>query len=316
MPLFIVRNDICKMKVDAIVNAANNSLLGGGGVDGMIHQTAGPKLLLECRALGGCATGDVKITGAYDLPCHYIIHTVGPKYIDGHHDEERLLRSCYRRALEIALEKELDSIAFSLISSGIYGYPKAEAFKIAIDEITGFLKDHDLLVYLVIYDHDTYVISSKLFSDIRSYIDDNYVAKHKDIRQRYSANFFCTKEMSLDDVMTNIDESFADMLFRKIDEAGISDTECYKRANIDRKLFSKIRSNRDYHPSKSTVLALAIALRLSLDETKEMLRKAGFALSHSYKFDLIIEYFIKNQIYDIYKINEALFTFDQKLLGV
>ncbi len=314
MPLFIVRNDICKMKVDAIVNAANNSLLGGGGVDGMIHQAAGPNLLLECKTLGGCATGDVKITGAYDLPCHYIIHTVGPKYIDGHHDEERLLRSCYRRALEIALEKELDSIAFPLISSGIYGYPKAEAFKIAIDEISGFLKDHDLIVYLVIYDHDTYVISTKLYSDIKAYIDDNYVNKHIDKRLRYTS--FLLKEASLDDVLANIDESFADMLFRKIDEAGISDSECYKRANIDRKLFSKIRSSKDYHPSKSTVLALAIALRLSLDETKEILRKAGFALSHSYKFDLIIEYFIKNQIYDIYKINEALFTFDQKLLGV
>jgi len=335
MPLQIIRQDITKMDVDAIVNAANRSLLGGGGVDGCIHRVAGPELLKECEKLGGCNTGDAKITKAYKLPCKYVIHAVGPRYEDGNHNEEKLLRSCYSTSLNLAKENKCETVAFPLISSGIYGYPKAEALKVAIDEISEFLLSNDMTVYIVIFDKNAYKISEKLFADIEEYIDDNYVDEHAlmypEMRRmnrtddiKYCASISmgvdaCLEEASfkasLEDIIDQIDESFAEMLLRKIDEKGMKDSECYKKANIDRKLFSKIRSDMNYKPSKATALAFAIALELSLDETKDMLMKAGFALSHSNKFDLIIEYFISNGNYNIFEINEALFAFDQNLLG-
>ena len=336
MPLQIIRQDITKIQVDAIVNAANSSLLGGGGVDGCIHRAAGPELLRECEQLGGCNTGDAKITKAYKLPCKYVIHAVGPRYKDGKHDEEKLLRSCYSTSLKLAKDNKCETVAFPLISSGIYGYPKAEALKVAIDEISEFLLENDMTVYIVIFDKNAYKISEKLFADIEEYIDDNYVDEHAllypEMRrmnmpnaeiERCASNSMsadaCLKEVSykasLEDIIEQIDESFAEMLLRKIDEKGMKDSECYKKANIDRKLFSKIRSDMNYKPSKPTAIAFAIALELSLEETKDMLMKAGFALSHSNKFDLIIEYFISNGNYNIFEINEALFAFDQNLLG-
>ena len=348
MPLQIVRNDITKMKVDAIVNAANSSLLGGGGVDGCIHRAAGPALLAECKTLGGCETGSAKITGAGKLPCKYVIHAVGPRWLGGKHGERDQLISCYRTSLELAKDKECETIAFPLISSGIYGYPKDQALRIAIDTISEFLLENDMTVYIVIFDKKAYQISEKLFSDIAEYIDDNYVDEHTDDYSEHlrRLNAFQEKElvceasvceeeddalemlmplapmavaskkaMSLDDALNQIDESFSEMLLRKIDESGMTDAECYKKANIDRKLFSKIRSDKLYKPSKPTAIAFAIALELSLDETKDMLMKAGFALSHSNKFDIIIEYFIENENYNVFEINEALFAFDQSLLG-
>lgn len=328
MPLQIVRNDITKMKVDAIVNAANTSLLGGGGVDGAIHRAAGPKLLAECRKLNGCPTGDAKMTKGYRLKAKYIIHTVGPIYRDGHHQEEKLLRSCYQKSLALALEKDCDSIAFPLISAGAYGYPKDQALQIAIEEISHFLLEHDMMVYLVIFDLKAFQISAKLFAHIQSYIDDHYVISHSDavssLRRNRKALLdespvmegpVYSEALNLEDALKQMDESFSEMLMRKIDEAGMKDSECYKKANVDRKLFSKIRSHKNYKPSKKTVLAFAIALELPLDETNDMLKKAGYALSHSNKFDIIVEYFIIHKHYDIYEINEALFAFDQPLLG-
>lgn len=328
MPLQIVRNDITKMKVDAIVNAANTSLLGGGGVDGAIHRAAGPKLLAECRKLNGCPTGDAKMTKGYRLKAKYIIHTVGPIYRDGHHQEEKLLRSCYQKSLALALEKDCDSIAFPLISAGAYGYPKDQALQIAIEEISHFLLEHDMMVYLVIFDLKAFQISAKLFAHIQSYIDDHYVISHSDavssLRRNRKAlldeppvmeESVYYEALNLEDALKQMDESFSEMLMRKIDEAGMKDSECYKKANVDRKLFSKIRSHKNYKPSKKTVLAFAIALELPLDETNDMLKKAGYALSHSNKFDIIVEYFIIHKHYDIYEINEALFAFDQPLLG-
>lgn len=344
MPLQIVRNDITKMKVDAIVNAANSSLLGGGGVDGCIHRAAGPALLDECKTLGGCETGDAKITGAGNLPCKYVIHAVGPRWFGGAHGEKAKLVSCYRTALALAKSNGCETIAFPLISSGIYGYPKDQALRIAIDTISEFLLENDMTVYIVIFDKRAYQISEKLFSDIAEYIDDNYVADHTDsyserIRRQKafadSAPIFestlcekadaaleplatmptAAKPLSLDDALKQIDESFSEMLLRKIDESGMTDAECYKKANIDRKLFSKIRSDKLYKPSKPTAIAFAIALELPLDETRDMLMKAGFALSHSNKFDIIIEYFIQHGNYNVFEINEALFAFDQSLLG-
>jgi O-acetyl-ADP-ribose deacetylase (regulator of RNase III) len=342
MPLEIVRNDITKMKVDVIVNAANESLLGGGGVDGAIHCAAGAGLLAECRTLGGCKTGKAKITGGYNLPAKYVIHTVGPIYNDGKHGEKALLESCYRESLALAKGNNCETVAFPLVSSGVYGYPKDQALKVAIDVISDFLLENEMTVYIVIFDKAAYKISEKLFSDIAEYIDDNYVDEHTDYSREcirmnaqitpgspYRATRKKTDidlsemrefkairaEDDLDAKLKQIDESFSQMLLRKIDEKGMTDAECYKKANIDRKLFSKIRSDVNYKPSKATALAFAISLELSLTETEDMLRKAGFALSHSNKFDIIIEYFISKGNYNIFEINEALFAFDQSLLG-
>lgn len=336
MPLQIVRNDITHMEVDAIVNAANETLLGGGGVDGSIHRTAGPELLAECRTLGGCATGHCKVTGAYRLPAKYVIHTVGPIWQGGDFGEEQLLRSCYRRCLSAAAELSCESVAFPLISAGAYGYPREKALQIAMNEIGAFLLEHEMTVYIVVFDRKSYALSGKLMADIKSYIDQTYVDAHREAeRTRFRpmgqafraaqqrAEAVCEDAApplsapcaSLEDALGAIDESFSEMLLRKIDERHMKDSHCYKKANIDRKLFSKIRSDKHYKPSKPTVLAFAIALELPLWETREMLMKAGFALSHSNKFDIIVEYFIQKGNYNIYEINEALFAFDQSLLG-
>lgn len=345
MPIKIVRNDITKIKCDAIVNAANPSLLGGGGVDGAIHRAAGKGLLLECMKLGGCKVGQAKLTRAYKLPSKFVIHTVGPKWKGGQNSERELLESCYRESLRLALNNKCESVAFPLISSGVYGYPKDQALKVAVDTITEFLIDHDMLVYIVVFDKSSFQISEKLFADIAFYIDDKYVDTHfifnrtrpdalgestvlaetqilpDDFENCEAQVPLCPsmampKDVSLEDVVNQIDESFSQMLLRKIDEKGMTDAECYKKANVDRKLFSKIRSDINYRPSKTTALAFAIALELSLEDTQDMLMKAGFALSHSNKFDIIIEYFITHGNYNVFEINEALFAFDQSLLGV
>lgn len=325
MPLSIVRNDITTMKVDAIVNAANESLLGGGGVDGAIHRAAGPDLLKECRTLGGCKTGEAKLTRGYRLPAKFVIHTVGPIWHGGGHGEREKLVSAYRTSLALALEQGCETVAFPLISAGAYGYPKDQALKVAVDTIGDFLLAHDMTVYLVIFDRAAYTIGGKLFADIAAYIDDRYADAHTDSREtRRRQVAMASMPMaapvgavppSLDEALGRMDESFSQMLLRKIDERGMTDAQCYKKANIDRKLFSKIRSDVHYRPSKPTAAAFAVALELSLEEARELLGRAGFAFSHASKFDIIVEYFIARQNYNIFEINEALFAFDQSLLG-
>ena len=313
MPLIIVRNDITTMRVDAIVNAANESLLGGGGVDGCIHRAAGPELLAECRRLGGCRTGEAKLTRGYRLPCKYIIHTVGPVWHGGDHGEQEQLVSCYRTSLALARKHHFQTV----------------------DAIGAFLLEHDMTVYLVIFDRSAYQISSRLFADIAAYIDDHYVDAHTDfIRSRPYSDSITDEDVrptcrapsaafpsvprplrSLNDRLRHLDAGFSETLLAHIDRSGKKDSEIYKRANVDRKLFSKIRSNPDYRPSKPTALAFAIALELDLTETRDLIARAGYALSRSSKFDVIIEYFISQRNYNIYEINEALFAFDQSLLG-
>ena len=318
MPIQMVRNDLTKIKCDAIVNAANNSLLGGGGVDGAIHRAAGQGLLEECRKLGGCKTGEAKITGAYRLPCKYVIHTVGPVWHGGGYGEEQLLISCYRNSLQLAKEYNCETVAFPLISAGVYGYPKDEALRIAVSEISRFLLENEMTVTIVVYDKQSFQVSKKLIADIREYIDERYIDEHFVERSNlyFDAQFPKQKTADLRDVVGSIDESFSEMLLRKIDEKGMTDAQCYKKANIDRKLFSKIRNNSGYKPSKPTAIGFAIALELPLEEATDLLLKAGYALSPSSKFDVIVEYFIRNKRYDIFEINEALFEFDQPLLGV
>ena len=328
MPFEIVRNDITLMQVDAIVNAAKKSLLGGGGVDGCIHRAAGPELLAECRTLGGCDTGDAKITKAYKLPAKYIIHTVGPVWQGGGCGEEKLLRSCYRASLALAKEYGCETVAFPLISAGVFGYPKPQALKVAVDEITSFLLENDMTVYLVVYNRQAFEISGKLFSEVREYIDEHYIEEHPDYRRsRMLGNVYHADEvacaphaMALDEDelaqrLKALDEGFSKSLLNLIDEKGLTDAQCYKRANISRQHFSKIRNNPDYKPTKPTALALAVALELNLAETRALLEKAGYALTHTSKFDIILEYCIRNKHYNIFEINEVLFAYDQPLLG-
>ncbi|HEY8349963.1 MAG TPA: macro domain-containing protein [Clostridia bacterium] len=376
MPFKIVRNDITKMEVDAIVNAANPELKMGGGVCGAIFAAAGPEeLQRECDRIGGCEVGQAVITGAGRLSAKYIIHTVGPIWRGGGNGEAKLLRGSYMNSLELAAEHKCKSIAFPLISSGIYGYPKDQALHIAVSAIGEFLMKNDMDVYLVVFDRSSYKLSEKLFSAIGKYIDDNYVDARLDAersrrltrieeqmmrgsdgypaasgpadqasfgpvdqaarRLADQAEYGPAKEEEihllraaarpvsprqkqkrrLEDIVGQLDETFSEMLLRLIDEKGMTDVETYKRANIDRRLFSKIRSNKEYKPSKPTAIALAIALRLNLDETLDLLAKAGYTLSMSSKFDVIIRYFIEEGNYNIFEINEALFAFEQDLLG-
>lgn len=337
MPFEIIRNDITKLKVDAIVNAANTALLQGGGVCGAIFEAAGSRLLQKaCDEIGSCKTGEAVITEGFALPAKYIIHTVGPIWTGGMEKESQLLKNCYKNSLELAKKENLTSIAFPLISSGIYGYPKDQALHIAITAIGEFLMTNDMLVYLIVFDKGSLLLSERLFSNIEKYIDDNYVEEQLILENSRLLNNYelfnedlileevnynivqpnksSFKKRNLEDVLTQLEETFSQKLLRLIDEKGFTDVETYKRANLDRKLFSKIRSNKDYSPRKSTALALAIALELTLDETLDLLQSAGFSLSSSSKFDLIIQFFIEEGNFNIFEINEALFSFEQPIL--
>lgn len=339
MPFRIIRNDITKVKADAVVNAANSSLLGGGGVDGAIHRAAGPELLKECRTLGGCNTGDAKITKGYKMPCKYIIHTVGPIWNGGRSGEKEQLYSCYKKSLELAKEYECGSVAFPLISSGVYGYPKDKALDVAVSAITDFLEENDMDITMVVFGKNAVSVSEKLISDVKKYIDDNYAEEHSSYfsRRNKGIRFWgeCDEPYSkmsadreyrapecYDDLSAcfedfdKLDETFSQSLLRMIDEKGLTDVQVYKKANIDRRLFSKIRSDMNYKPKKQTAIALAVALELDIHETQKLLEKAGYTLSNSIKFDVIIKYFIENKKYNIYEINETLFAFDQSLIGV
>ena len=327
MTLKLVKNDIVKMKTEAIVNAANEQLLAGGGVCGAIFRAAGhDKLQKACDEIGHCPTGSAVITQGFDLG-RYIIHTVGPIWRGGNNDEAMYLRSCYRSSLELAKKHKIRSISFPIISAGIYGYPKDEAIMIAFETIQEFLKDNEMEVYLVFYDRNSFLSRNKLFTEVDNYITSNYYHEEtsKEIEYEplgafnsymvdYAIPTSKKERRKLTDLIKDREETFSEMLLRLIDEKGYTDVETYKRANMDRKLFSKIRSNVSYQPSKSTALALCIALKLNLDETRDLLEKAGFALSHSNVSDIIIEYFIDNGNYDIFEINEALFYFDQPVL--
>lgn len=334
MPFTIIRQDITRMQVDAIVNAANTDLAMGGGVCGAIFKAAGAaRLQAACSQLAPIKTGEAVITPGFDLPAKFVIHAAGPVYRHGSAGEsEQLLRSAYTESLRLAHRHHCESIAFPLISSGIYGYPKDEALQVATAAIRDFLAGHDMDVYLVIFDRVAFAVSEELLGAVESYIDENYAAAHTPRRRElleaeYRAMSDAVKappfagtaptaaSKGLDDLIGELDEPFNTALLRLIDTKGKTDAEVYKRANIDRKLFSKIRTGKGYVPRKRTILALAIALELTLPETDDLLERAGYALSHSQKFDVIVEYFIVSRKYDIFEINEVLFSYDQPLLG-
>ena len=335
MPLKIVRNDITKMAVDAIVDPTNHALRGDGGLDEAIHRAAGPGLEAACAALGGCMTGEAKVTEGFGLPCKYVIHTVGPVWRGGLFGEKRQLTACYQNALALAKAHGCASVAFPLISAATNGYPRAKALRVAVDAIAGFLLENEMEVYIVVFTREEVAVSEKLFHAVEQYIDDIYAGerfeaprgKRRQVdREEAAAGSFAdmpclapsgpTMDMyTLAEMLDQVDESFGKTVLRKIDEKGMTDVECYKRANIDRRLFNKIKNEPNYRPGKQTALALAIALKLSLAETKELLMKAGFALSHSNKADIVVEYCIKSGLYDIFQINELLFRFDLSPLG-
>lgn len=333
MPFTIVRQDITKMKVDAIVNAANTDLLMGGGVCGAIFRAAGAAdLQAACDQLAPIRTGQAVITPGFRLAAKYVIHAAGPVY-DARHKEECavLLASAYRESLQLAHDRGCASIAFPLISSGIYGYPKDRALQVAVSAITDFLAENDMDVYLAVFDKSAFAVSQDLVGPVAAYIDQHYVEREESPRHLLEVEREALAEASytdlqsprlqkpavgsLDDLVGHLDEPFSQTLLKLIDSKGKTDVEVYKKANMDRKLFSKIRTGKNYTPRKATILALAIALELSLDETDDLLERAGYALSHASKFDVIVEYFIVNGHYNINDINEVLFHYDQPLLG-
>lgn len=278
MPIKIIRQDITKLKVDAIVNTTNPSLDATGGLDHYIHQLAGKELDVECRRIGKLKVGQACLTSGYKL-CKYIIHTASPVWNIQNKNNEALLKSCYLSSLMLANEYKLKSIAFPLISSGTNQFSKELALQVAMHSIVSFLTDHEMMVYLVVYDRNSYKISSELFDSIEAYIDDYYEDEHMLV-----CNSIIAPRFSLIDALNQMDESFSTMLLRKI--------------------------------AKQTVIAFALALELSLDDMEDMLNKAGFSLSHSNKFDIIVEYFVSQGNYNVFEINEALFAFDQSLIGV
>ena len=330
MSFTVIHGDITTMPTDAIVNAANSRLAPGGGVCGAIFSASDyHKLDLACRKIGHCPVGQAVITPSFGMPAKYIVHAVGPIWQGGQQNEAKLLRDCYTSSLNRAKQHGCTSIAFPLISAGIYGYPKEEALRVAVDAIRAFLDDNEMTVYLVLFDRRAVVLPQAQRADVQAYIDDHYVERFEQEPVRRNEAAVMNEQLSeqavmmsmralptrsLEDLVSHLDDSFSAMLLRLIDERGETDAAVYKRANIDRKLFSKIRKD-SYKPSKQTATALALALRLDLDEAVDLLGRAGYALSRSSKFDVIILYCIENQLYDIYEVNEILFAFDQKLLG-
>ena len=400
MPFQIIRNDITQVAADAIVNSANPDPTFGAGTDAAIYHAAGAERLLEARRkIGPIPVGQAAATPAFSLPAKYIIHTVGPSWHGGDHGEREAVRSCYQSCLSLALSLGCESIAFPLIATGVYGFPRADALRIAVSVFSDFLAEHEMQITLVVFNREAFVLSGRIFSGVKAFIDENYVAAREEeeyfrLAPRMSMNRSPREEppmrgkaparrkpfswlrskpgpspeqtednadaslpaapppksarpplspaesipkddfpsdewdqsalslkrpasasRSLEDVIRQAGETWQQSLLRLIDEKGYTDVEVYKRANVDRKLFSKIRNNPDYQPKKSTAVAFALALRLNLDETRDLLSRAGYALSPSSPFDLIVEYFIDQRIYDSYTINLALFDYHQPLLG-
>lgn len=374
MPFTIQRNDITTMQADAIVNTANPLPIIGPGVDAGIHQKAGTALLAARKELGRIAYGDAAITPAFGLNAKYVIHAVSPLW-DGMQENPpskeiplptqatTLLEACYTKSLEFAFAHGCESIAFPLLAAGNNGFPKDVALQVAVSAFSKFLMNHEMQIYLVVFDRSAFALSEKLFSSVQSFIDDTYmveksleeyqVPETRNVRgkklgfqeapanRRVQVPKYCNSvcepcdesalppmmsaphtsapstsaPRKLEDLMKEMDESFSERLIRLIDQRGMNDPDVYKRANIDRKLFSKIKNNVHYKPSKATAIAFAIALKLSLEETGDLIGRAGYVLTRSSKFDIIIEYFLREGNYNIFEINQVLFAFDQPLIG-
>ncbi len=362
MPFEIIRNDIANVCADAIVNTANPHAIVGDGTDAAIHAKAGPGLLKARKKIGDIPVGECAITPAFGLNARYVIHTVGPVWRGGMYGEKLLLEHCFRSSLEMAYQYGCSSVAFPLISAGAYGFPQEDVLDIAIQTFSTFLMDHEMHIYLVVWNRRAFSLSKNLFHDVKSYIDDHYIDQSKrdlceymtqslsredrdpyDRRSRYrrgtmreeiptpcaptvcyapigkAKNAPIPKEThltSLDSLLAKTDAGFSETLLKLIDKTGKKDSEIYKKANVSKQHFSKIRNNPDYKPTKPTAVAFAIALELDLEQTKDLIGRAGYALTNSSKFDVIIMYFITRGNYDMFDINMTLFEFDQVTLGV
>ena len=428
MPFKIVRNDITKMNTEAIVNTANEYPVAGPGCDSAVYKAAGYEELLAYRTekIGVIPEGEVFITPGFALSAKYIIHAVSPLYISGDEGEEEKLRSCYRKSLALAKEQGIRSIAFPLISTGSFGYPKEEGLRIALDEINAFLLGNEMEIYLVVFGEDTTALGTKLYPDLEAYIDRNYVdeklveeygapyfdgngtngtidrrrpdhlpgsvgsygmhaapgapgaynaaapsyaappmperekpsrresifrrrrrrkEEEVSIREAYSVGqafeedvceasyeapevkepeaqeapskfdttelpdvleFAEAHESKLEERMRHLSDTFSEYLMYLIGEKHLKNADVYKRAIIDRKVFSKIKNNPDYHPQKLTALCLCVGAMLNLDESKDLLARAGYALSPCDKTDIIFSYFIENEIYDMIELDIQL----------
>ena len=328
MPFKIVRNDITRMNVDAIVNTANEAPTYSTGVDTAVYMAAGvEELLAERKKIGYMEEGDVAITPGFKLPAKYIIHAVSPFYTDGTSGEEKKLRACYKKSLNLAYMNKCESIAFPLISTGNFGYPKEEAMRVAVDEINAFLLQHDMLVYLVVFDTKSTELGLKLNPALEAYIDHNYVCdqREKEYGDRYFGSvakmeaprmespkidcyydFLEENESALNERMQHMSDTFQEYLFYLIETKGLSNAEVYKRAIITKQTFSKIKVNPQYHPDKSTAMRLCVGAKLSLDETIDLLARAGYALSPCDKTDIIFSFFIENKVFDMIEIDIAL----------
>lgn len=329
MPFDIIRTDITTLDVDAIINTVNTNFEVGEGVDYAIHRAAGPQLAQALFELRHLDVTEVAITPGFNLKARHIIHTVGPRWSGGFDNEENKLAQCYYNILKCVVSNNLDSVAIPLISTGFRRFPKDKALKIAMAAIQKFLLNNDIQVSLVVYDSTSYFLSQKLVMFVQNYITSRF--EEPDYERSLNTRSFSfedevrtsLREMPsrhrrsrcIDDIIAMREETFTQRLFRHIDRSGLSDSAVYHKANIDRRLFSKIRSNDTYQPSKPTVIAFIVALELNLDETHDLLLSAGYALSTSSVFDLIIEYFITERKYDMMEINATLFHFNQPLLG-
>lgn len=333
MPLQIVRDDITRLDVDAIVNAANTSLVMGGGVCGAIFSAAGIEQMQQaCAGLGPIATGEAVITPGFALPARHVIHVAGPVYSrQSPEQSEQLLRAAYHNALQLAVDSGCESIAFPLISSGIYGYPKDQALSVARDSIRKFLdrQEAELDVRLVIFDKSAYQLSQQLLDDVASFIEQHHVEQLDQIYARERMHFsvdelvapmdagYQTEQLKPGQAALDLqlDEPFEVYLLQLIRDSGKSEVQVYKDANLTRQLFSKIRTGKGYVPGKRTILALAISLELDLEQTEQLLNRAGYALTRSQLFDVIVECFIRKGLYDIFQINEVLFEYDQPIFN-
>ncbi len=383
MALRIVRNDITRMQVDAVVNTASEAVQVGAGCDYAIYNAAGYDELLAYRRenIGEKKEGEAFFTPGFKLPARYIIHTVSPLFRDGNSKEEEKLRDCYRNSLEIAKKLKLTSVAFPIISTGSFGYPKEEGLRIAIDEVNAFLNDNDIEVFLVVYDERTTELGRRIAPDLEEYIGKKYVspfsmmacpmtarpvidnrglsqacdeepAKKKEKKKEkttfaqklfgksskkneavssveglvaasesefledkssscidyetYDNYDFSEYQGRLEERFEHMSDTFSEYLLYLIQSKNMENAEVYKRAIVDKKVFSKIKNNPDYHPQKLTALCLCIGAKLNLDEARDLLMRAGYALSPCDKTDIIFSYFIENGIYDMIELDIQL----------
>lgn len=380
MPFKIVRNDITKMEVDVIVNTANTAPTYSTGTDTAVYMAAGvEELLAERKKIGYMSEGEVAITPGFHLPAKYIIHAVSPRYIDGESGEEAKLRSCYQKSLALAREQNCKSIAFPLIATGNFGYPKEEGMRIAVDEINTFLLSNEMLVYLVVFDTKSTKLGLNIYPDLKAYIDHNYVCEKREVEynDRYFgsirsdapeynsyrlerealdelleprecsfavsedcskktakkslkqavypkiklaqpsmvreavdySNFFEENGTDIQKRIKHTSDTFQEYLFYLIESKGLKNSEVYKRAIITKQHFSKIKKNPEYHPDKATAIRLCVGAKLNLDETKDLLARAGYALSPCDKRDIIFSYFIEHGVYDMIEIDIVLEEF-------